>query len=128
VSPGDGRLRSGHQFIADYQNLFSANPVRRGTLRRSATDTEAYFRDWEAFMQQSIKMRAILAAGAALVAAGALAGALAEEKTGTGTAPIVSSGGMTIGDTATTTTSPTAVPIASPALKATVPCGFTTGC
>jgi hypothetical protein len=33
---------------------------------------------------------------------------------------------MTLGDTATTTTPPTAVliPIASPTLKATVPCGF----
>jgi hypothetical protein len=76
-------------------------------------------------MQQSTKMRAILVAGAALVAAGAFATALAEE-TASGTAPTVSSGKMTLGDTATTTTPPTAVliPIASPTLKATVPCGF----
>ena len=76
-------------------------------------------------MRQSTKMRAILVAGAALVAAGAFATALGEE-TASGTAPTVSSGKMTLGDTATTTTPPTAVliPIASPTLKATVPCGF----
>lgn len=79
-------------------------------------------------MQQSTKLRATLVAGAALVAAGALATALGEETVNGGTAPIVSSGGMTLGVTATTTTPPTAVPIASPAEKATVPCGFTTGC
>ena len=80
-------------------------------------------------MQQSTKMRAILVAGAALVAAGAFATALGEE-TASGTAPTVSSGKMTLGGTATTTTPPTAVPIAiaSPAQKATVPCGFTKGC
>src|SRR5262245_4283441 len=82
-------------------------------------------------MQQSTKMRAILVAGAALVAAGAagaFATALGEETTNGGTAPIVSVGKMTLGGTATTTTPPTAVPIASPTLKASVPCGFTKGC
>lgn len=76
-------------------------------------------------MQQPTKIRAILVAGAALVAAGAFATALGEE-TASGTAPTVSSGKMTLGETATTTTPPTAVliPIASPTLKATVPCGF----
>ena len=77
-------------------------------------------------MQQPTKIRAILVAGAALVAAGAFATALGEE-TASGTAPTVSSvGKMTLGGTATTTTPPTAVPvsIASPTLKATVPCGF----
>jgi hypothetical protein len=80
-------------------------------------------------MQQPTKMRAILVAGAALVAAGAFATALGEE-TASGTAPTVSSGKMTLGDTVTTTTPPTAVltPVASPTLKATVPCGFTSGC
>jgi hypothetical protein len=80
-------------------------------------------------MQQPTKMRAILVAAAALVAAGAFATALGEE-TASGTAPTVSSGKMTLGDTATTTTPPTAVltPVASPTLKATVPCGFTSGC
>jgi hypothetical protein len=65
-------------------------------------------------MQPPTKMRAILVAGAALVAAGAFATALGEE-TASGTAPTVSSGKMTLGDTATTTTPPTAVliPIAS---------------
>jgi hypothetical protein len=81
-------------------------------------------------MQQPTKIRALLVAGAALVAAGAFATALGEE-TASGTAPTVSSGKMTLGDmtlgvTATTTTPPTAVliSIASPTLKATVPCGF----
>ncbi len=80
-------------------------------------------------MQQSTKMRAILVAGAALVAAGAFATALGQE-TESGTAPIVSSGEITLGVTETTTTPPTVVPIAiaSPTLKAAVPCGFTTGC
>ena len=86
-------------------------------------------------MQQSTKMRAILVAGAALVAAGAFATALGEETAngGTapangGTAPIVAVGHMTLGGTATTTTPPTAVPIAAPSQKATVPCGFNKGC
>jgi hypothetical protein len=76
-------------------------------------------------MQHPTKIRAILVAGAALVAAGAFATALGEE-TASGTAPTVSSGKMTLGDTATTTTPPTEVliPIASPTVKATVPCGF----
>ena len=79
-------------------------------------------------MHQSTKTRTILVAGAALVAAGAFATALGEEQVGGTTAPIVSSGSMTLGGTATTTTPPTAVPVASPVLKATVPCGFTKGC
>jgi hypothetical protein len=76
-------------------------------------------------MQQPTKIRATLVAGAALVAAGAFATALGEE-TASGTAPTVVSGKMTLGNTATTTTPPTAVliPIASPTVKATVPCGF----
>ena len=80
-------------------------------------------------MQQSTKTRAILVAGAGLVAAGAFATALGHE-TESGTAPIVSSGEITLGITETTTTPPTAVPIAiaSPTVKAAVPCGFTTGC
>jgi hypothetical protein len=84
-------------------------------------------------MQQSTTMRAILVAGAAVVAAGTFAMALGDEKASGGTAPIVSSSGMTVGttvgNTATTTTSPTVAPlVASPVVKATVPCGFTTGC
>jgi hypothetical protein len=81
-------------------------------------------------MQQSTKMRALLVAGAAVVAAGAFAMALGEETVNGGSPPIMSSGQMTLGETATTTTPPTAVvtPIASPTLKATVPCGFTSGC
>ena len=76
-------------------------------------------------MRQSTKMKAILVAGAALVAAGATyATALGEETASGGTAPIVSSGQMTLGNTATTTTTPPAVPVAAPTLKATVPCGF----
>jgi len=79
-------------------------------------------------MQQSTKIRAILVAGAALVAAGAFATALGQEQASGGIAPVVSAGQMTLGGTATTTTPPAVVPIASPTLKATVPCGFTTGC
>ena len=79
-------------------------------------------------MRQSTKMRTIVVAGAALVAAGAFTTALAEETVNGGTAPMVSTGKMTLGGTATTTTPPTAVPIASPAHKATAPCGFTKGC
>jgi hypothetical protein len=83
-------------------------------------------------MQQSTKIRAIVVAGAALVAAGAFVTALGEEKeaSGGGTAPIVSSGKMTLGETATTTTPPTAalVSVAVPTVKATAPCGFTSGC
>jgi hypothetical protein len=81
-------------------------------------------------MQQSTKMRATLVAGAALIAASAFATALGQEQASSGTAPIVSSGQITLGDTVTTTTAPTAIltPVASPAMKATVPCGFTTGC
>ena len=48
-------------------------------------------------MQQPTKIRAILVAGAALVAAGAFATALGEE-TASGTAPTVSSGKMTLGE------------------------------
>jgi hypothetical protein len=81
-------------------------------------------------MQQSTKMRTTLVAGAALVAIGAFATALSQETASSGTAPLVSSGEITLGGTATTTTPPTAIltPVASPTLKATVPCGFTTGC
>lgn len=79
-------------------------------------------------MKQSIKIRAFLVTGAALLAAGAFTAALSVEQGIGGTAPIVSSGEMTLGGTATTTTPPTVVPVASPTLKATVPCGFTTGC
>jgi len=81
-------------------------------------------------MQQSTKTRAILVAGAALVAVGAFATALGQETESGRLAPIVSSGEITLGATETTTTPPTVVPIAiaSPTLKAAVPCGFTTGC
>ena len=67
-------------------------------------------------MQQPTKIRVILVAGAALVAAGAFATALGEETASGGTAPIVSSGKMTLGDTATTTTPLFASQEAAPAL------------
>ena len=82
-------------------------------------------------MRQSTKMKAILVAGAALVAAGAFATALGEETVSGATAPIVSAVGvMTLGGTATTTTPPTAalISVAVPTVKATAPCGFTSGC
>jgi hypothetical protein len=83
-------------------------------------------------MQMSMRMRALMVAGAALVAAGAAGAALGEETVGP-TAPTVltSTSGMEVGDSATTTTEPPSTmptPIAKPALKATVPCGFTSGC
>ncbi len=81
-------------------------------------------------MQHPAKMRAILVAGAALVAAGAFATALGDE-TASHTAPTVLSSNMTLGETATTTPDePTVLltPVAQPALKADVPCGFTSGC
>lgn len=81
-------------------------------------------------MQQSKRIRAILVAGAAVVAAGTFATALGAEKASGGTAPIVSSSGMTVGTTVgATTTPPTVAPlVASPTVKASVPCGFSTGC
>jgi hypothetical protein len=81
-------------------------------------------------MHQSTKMRATLIAGAAVVAASAFATALGDEKASGGTAPIVASSEITLGVTATTTTPPTAVPtpVASPTMKAAVPCGFTASC
>jgi hypothetical protein len=84
------------------------------------------------FMQKSTKKRAILLAGAALVAAGAFTTALDAETAG-GTAPItrVDASTMSVGASVTTTTPvPTAplTPMAQPALKATVPCGFTSSC
>jgi hypothetical protein len=81
-------------------------------------------------MMQSTKTRAVLAVGAALVAAGTLGTALGLESGGQ-SAPTVLSSDMTLGATATTTTAPPsalATPVASPALKADVPCGFTSSC
>lgn len=81
-------------------------------------------------MMESTKARAVLAAGAALVAAGTFGTALAPETAGHST-PTVLSSDTTIGATATTTTAPPstlATPIATPVLKADVPCGFTSSC
>jgi hypothetical protein len=82
-------------------------------------------------MQQSTKTRALLIAGAAVVAAGVFGTAMgAETAAGGPAAPAVLSD-MTLGATATTTSDvPTVLPtpMAAPALKATVPCGFTSGC
>jgi hypothetical protein len=81
-------------------------------------------------MQHSMKMGAMVVAGAALVAAGAFVTALSDETAGPA-APTVLSSKMTVGETATTTTVPPSAPptpVAEPGLKATVPCGFTSGC
>jgi hypothetical protein len=81
-------------------------------------------------MTTSRKTRVVLAAGAALVAAGTFGTALGLE-TGAQSAPTVLSSDMTLGATATTTTAPPsalATPVASPALKADVPCGFKSSC
>ncbi|MDT5068364.1 MAG: hypothetical protein QOK02_4519 [Mycobacterium sp.] len=77
--------------------------------------------------------QSVLMLGAAAVTVGAFATALIEEKAGieTVTPAVLSSGGMTVGETATTTTEPPSAPmtsVAEPVLKADVPCGFTASC
>jgi hypothetical protein len=83
-------------------------------------------------MHRSMKTRAVMVVGAALMAAGTAGAALGVETTGPAAPPVLTStSGMQVGDTATTTTEPPTTmptPIAKPALKATVPCGFTSGC
>ena len=82
-------------------------------------------------MKRSRKLQTTLIAGAALVAAGAFVAALGEETAVGPTVPTVLSSGMTLGDSATTTTEvPTQLPtpVAQPVVKAAVPCGFTSGC
>ncbi|MCU1696670.1 MAG: hypothetical protein JWR34_2733 [Mycobacterium sp.] len=62
----------------------------------------------------------VIAASAAVIV-GALAGAMGQEQTGT-----VATGSMSMGQTSTTTTAPTTipVPVASPVLKASLPKGY----
>jgi hypothetical protein len=82
-------------------------------------------------MQLSQKMQAALVAGAAVLAAGGFAAALEVERLGSATPTVLSSvSEMTLGDTATPTSPPTAAPVsvAVPSDKADVPCGFTSGC
>jgi hypothetical protein len=82
-------------------------------------------------MQLSRKLQAALVAGAAVLAVGGLSAALEVERQGTTTPTVLSSvSEMTLGDTATPTSPPTAAPVsvAVPADKADVPCGFTSGC
>jgi hypothetical protein len=82
-------------------------------------------------MKRSMKFRATLFAGAALVATGAFTAALGEEMVSHPVpTTLTSTSGMTLGDTATTTVAPSAIatPVATPVLKATVPCGFTSSC
>jgi len=73
-------------------------------------------------------MQAMLVAGAGLIAAGAFATALNQE-TASYTAPTVLSSKMSIGET-TTSEVPSSIPtpVAQPAMKADIPCGFTSGC
>jgi hypothetical protein len=82
-------------------------------------------------MKRTRIFRATLFAGAALVATGAFTAALGQEMGGhTVPATVTSASGMTVGDTATTTVAPStiATPVASPGMKATLPCGFTSHC
>ena len=79
-------------------------------------------------MRQSTKMQAMLVVGAGLVAAGAFATALGQE-TASYSGPTILSSKMSIGETTTSevpSTIPT--PVAQPAMKADIPCGFTEGC
>ena len=80
-------------------------------------------------MTRSTRIQATLLAGAALVAAGAFTAALGDEMVSNPTT-LTSTSGMQIGDTATTSVPPSTMPtpVAKPAMKATVPCGFTAGC
>ena len=78
--------------------------------------------------QKIVKPLSALIAASAIVVMAALAVALKEEQTGSGTGTVATEagGGMTTGATATTTTPPTAfpTPVAKPTMKATVPKGF----
>jgi hypothetical protein len=72
-----------------------------------------------------------LVVGAAVLAAGAFTAALKEEDASQGAPTFLGSvSEMTLGDTETATSPPTAAPVsvASPGDKANVPCGFTDGC
>lgn len=94
---------------------------------------EAVHREWKvAVMQKMVRMRVIVFAGAAVVAAGAFVGALSEEMTThDGPTMVTSMSGMDVGDTATKTAEPPTTiptPVASPVLKASKPCGFDSGC
>ncbi|MDT5287564.1 MAG: hypothetical protein QOF88_2453 [Mycobacterium sp.] len=62
----------------------------------------------------------VIAASIAVIV-GALAGAMGQEQTGT-----VAKGSMSVGQTSSTTTAPTTipVPVASPVLKASLPKGY----
>jgi hypothetical protein len=81
-------------------------------------------------MQQSRNKRAVLLAGAALLAMGAFTAALGQETANRGAPTYLGTSEMTIGATATQTTPSTVVPIsaAQPTEKATVPCGFSSAC
>jgi hypothetical protein len=82
-------------------------------------------------MSQSRRTQIAILTGAAIMAVGALTAAIEQEKA-SHAAPTYLSGvsEMTLGDTETATSPPTAAPVsvASPGDKATVPCGFTDGC
>jgi hypothetical protein len=82
-------------------------------------------------MSLSAKAQMTLGVGAAILIAGALTAAVEEEKGGqTAPAFINTVSEMTLGDTETATSPPTAAPVsvAKPGAKANVPCGFTDGC
>lgn len=81
-------------------------------------------------MRHTAKVRQLLVAGAALVAAACAFATALNEETACLTTPTVLSIKMTLGETTTMMTAPSAplVPFAQPLLKADVPCGYTIAC
>jgi hypothetical protein len=81
-------------------------------------------------MRHSAKVRPMLVAGAALVAAAGTFATALNEETASHTAPTVLSIETTLGKTTTMTAAPSAPlnPFARPTLKANVPCGYTFAC
>ena len=81
-------------------------------------------------MRRSIMVRAVSVAAAAALAAVALVTALSDEVSG-GPAPTLLGAKMTVGETVTAESTPpstVSIPVATPAHKATVPCGFRASC
>jgi hypothetical protein len=75
----------------------------------------------ESNRHQRVNAPTIAIAASVAVIFGALAGTVGQEQTG-----IVAKGSMSVGQTSTTTTAPTTipVPVASPVLKASLPKGY----
>jgi hypothetical protein len=76
--------------------------------------------------QKIVKLVSALIAVSAIVVMAILSVASNEEQTGTGTVATEAGGGMSTGETVTTTTPPNAlpIPVAKPTMKAAIPKGF----